>query len=95
MLRADAGAIYYDGKYVDAPDPRRMREAGVSVVYQHPALAPDLTVLENLQLAAPSLVGAAGAAEAERLIGADRDRRTAHAGQQARRRIVAGAAPHR
>jgi len=68
VLRADSGAIYYDGKYVGAPDPRQMREEGVSVVYQHPALAPDLTVLENLQLAAPSLVGAAGAAEAERLI---------------------------
>src|SRR5271157_379683 len=68
VLQADAGAIYYDGKYVGAPDPRQMREDGVSVVYQHPALAPDLTVLENLQLAAPSLVGAAGAAEAERLI---------------------------
>jgi ribose transport system ATP-binding protein len=68
VLRANSGAIYYDGKYVGAPDPRQMREDGVSVVYQHPALAPDLTVLENLQLAAPSLVGAAGAAEAERLI---------------------------
>jgi ribose transport system ATP-binding protein len=68
VLRADSGAIYYDGKYVGAPDPRQMREEGVSVVYQHPALAPDLTVLENLQLAAPSLVGTAGAAEAERLI---------------------------
>ena len=68
VLRADSGAIYYDGQYVAAPDPRSMREAGVSVVYQHPALAPDLTVLENLQLAAPSLVGAAGAAEAERLL---------------------------
>jgi ribose transport system ATP-binding protein len=68
VLRADSGAIYYDGKYVGAPDPRQTREDGVSVVYQHPALAPDLTVLENLQLAAPSLVGAAGAAEAERLI---------------------------
>ena len=68
MLRANSGAIYYDGKYVGAPDPRQMREDGVSVVYQHPALAPDLTVLENLQLAAPSLVGAAGAAEAERLL---------------------------
>ncbi len=32
-----------------------MRGIGVSVVYQHPALAPDLTVLENLQLAAPVL----------------------------------------
>jgi ribose transport system ATP-binding protein len=68
VLRADSGAIYYDGQYVAAPDPRSMREAGVSVVYQHPALAPDLTVLENLQLAAPALVGAAGAAEAERLL---------------------------
>ena len=68
VLRADSGAIYYDGKYVGAPDPRQMREDGVSVVYQHPALAPDLTVLENLQLAAPSLVGAAGGAESERLI---------------------------
>jgi ribose transport system ATP-binding protein len=68
VLRADSGAIYYDGQHVSAPDPGRMRAAGVSVVYQHPALAPDLTVLENLQLAAPSLVGAAGAAEAERLI---------------------------
>jgi ribose transport system ATP-binding protein len=68
VLRADAGAIYYDGKYVGAPDPRRMREAGVSVVYQHPALANDLTVLENLQLAAPALAAADGAAQAERIL---------------------------
>src|ERR1700728_1207284 len=68
VLRADAGAIYYGGRHVDAPDPRRMREDGVSVVYQHPALAPDLTVLENLQLAAPSLAGPGGAAEAERIL---------------------------
>ena len=68
VLRADAGAIYYDGKYVAAPDPRQMREDGVAVVYQHPALAPDLTVLENLQLAAPALAGPGGAAEAERLL---------------------------
>ena len=68
VLRADAGAIYYGGKYVDAPDPRQMREDGVSVVYQHPALAPDLTVLENLQLAAPSLAGPDGPAEAGRIL---------------------------
>jgi ribose transport system ATP-binding protein len=68
VLRADAGAIYYDGKHVDAPNPRRMREDGVSVVYQHPALAPDLTVLENLALAAPALAAAGGAAEAERIL---------------------------
>jgi ribose transport system ATP-binding protein len=68
VLRADSGAIYYDGKHVDAPNPRRMREDGVSVVYQHPALAPDLTVLENLALAAPSLAAAGGTAEAERIL---------------------------
>ena len=68
VLHADAGAIYYGGKHVDAPDPRRMREDGVSVVYQHPALAPDLTVLENLQLAAPALAGPEGAVEAGRLL---------------------------
>jgi ribose transport system ATP-binding protein len=68
VLQADAGAIYYAGKHVDAPDPRRMREDGVSVVYQHPALATDLTVLENLQLAAPSLAEADGAAAAERIM---------------------------
>jgi ribose transport system ATP-binding protein len=68
VLQADSGAIYYGGKHVKAPDPRQMREEGVSVVYQHPALAPDLTVLENLQLAAPSLAGAEGAAAAERLL---------------------------
>jgi ribose transport system ATP-binding protein len=68
VLRADSGAIYYGGKYVAAPNPRQMREDGVAVVYQHPALAPDLTVLENLQLAAPSLAGPGGAVEAERLL---------------------------
>jgi ribose transport system ATP-binding protein len=68
VLRADAGAIYYGGKYVETPDPRRMREDGVSVVYQHPALANDLTVLENLQLAAPALAGPGGPAEAERIL---------------------------
>src|SRR5271163_462993 len=68
VLRADAGAIYYEGRYVGVPNPRQMREDGVSVVYQHPALANDLTVLENLQLAEPSLAGPSGAAEAERIL---------------------------
>jgi ribose transport system ATP-binding protein len=68
MLRSDTGAIYYNGRRIDAPNPRQMREDGVAVVYQHPALAPDLTVLENLQLAAPSLAGPGGRAEAERIL---------------------------
>jgi ribose transport system ATP-binding protein len=68
VLRADSGSIYYGGKYVAAPEPRRLREDGVSVVYQHPALANDLTVLENLQLAAPALAAPGGPAEAERIL---------------------------
>ncbi len=68
VLHADAGAIYYGGKHIDDSDPRRIREDGVSVVYQHPALVPDLTVLENLQLAAPSLAAPGGLAEAERVL---------------------------
>src|SRR5579862_6411724 len=55
VLAADSGGIQFDNKPVPAPNAKKMREIGVSVVYQHPALAPDLTVLENLQLAAPSL----------------------------------------
>ena len=68
VLHADAGSVYYDGAYIAAPEARQMREDGVSVVYQHPALAPDLTVLENLQLAAPALAAPGGAAEAERIL---------------------------
>ncbi len=68
VLRADAGTIHYDNTEVRAPHPRQMREDGVSVVYQHPALAPDLTVLENLQLAAPSLAAPGGPAEAEHIL---------------------------
>ncbi|MGH6979838.1 MAG: ATP-binding cassette domain-containing protein, partial [Stellaceae bacterium] len=55
VLAADSGSIQFDNKPVAAPNPKSMRGIGVSVVYQHPALATDLTVLENLQLAAPSL----------------------------------------
>jgi ribose transport system ATP-binding protein len=68
VLRADAGQIRYVNKDISAPHPRQMREDGVAVVYQHPALAPDLTVLENLQLAAPALAGAGGAAAAMRIL---------------------------
>ena len=95
VLQADAGAIYYGGKHVAAPDPRQMRENGVSVVYQHPALAPDLTVLENLQLACAPAGGAGRRCRSRAPDRAGRHRRIAHAGRQARGRIVVGAAPCR
>ena len=68
VLKADAGTIRYDNQDVTAPHPRHMREIGISTVYQHPALAPDLTVLENLQLAASSLAGPGGVAMAEQIL---------------------------
>ena len=68
VMAADAGSIVYQGKDVTAPHPQALREAGVSVTFQHPALAADLTVLENLQLAAPALAGQSGIVEAERIL---------------------------
>ena len=68
ILPADAGEIICEGRPVHAPDPLTMRSLGISVAYQHPALASDLTVLENLQLAARALTGPTGPAEAATLI---------------------------
>jgi ribose transport system ATP-binding protein len=49
-LRADAGEVYCGGELITAPSIDVMRRNGVAVAYQHPALAPDLTVLENIKL---------------------------------------------
>jgi ribose transport system ATP-binding protein len=68
VLSADAGSIVLAGETITAPRVAALRDAGVSVAYQHPALAPDLTVFENLQLVAPRLDGAVGRAEAEALL---------------------------
>ena len=67
VLAADSGSIQFDNRPIRAPDAKSMREIGVSVVYQHPALATDLTVLENLQLAAPSLDARGAVALIERV----------------------------
>lgn len=68
VLRADAGTIVLDGQEIAKPRAEMLRKAGVSVTFQHPALAPDLTVLENLQLASPALNRPGGRAEAERVL---------------------------
>ena len=49
-LRANAGEVYCGGELIGAPSIEIMRKHGVAVAYQHPALAPDLTVLENVKL---------------------------------------------
>jgi ribose transport system ATP-binding protein len=49
-VRANAGEIYCGGERIAKPSIEIMRKHGVAVAYQHPALAPDLTVLENIKL---------------------------------------------
>jgi rhamnose transport system ATP-binding protein len=50
--RADAGALAIDGAPIDVAHftPARARALGIAVVYQPPALFPDLTVAENIAL---------------------------------------------
>jgi ribose transport system ATP-binding protein len=49
-LRASDGEVYCGGRLIVEPSIETMRKNGVAVAYQHPALAPDLTVLENIKL---------------------------------------------
>lgn len=44
----DAGTIEFAGEIVDGLDPQRARALGIAVIYQQPALFPDLTVAENI-----------------------------------------------
>jgi rhamnose transport system ATP-binding protein len=48
VYQPDAGALLVDGKAVTLHDPAVARAAGIAVIYQEPALFPDLTVAENL-----------------------------------------------
>lgn len=66
----DFAVLRVAGKEIKRPNAKKLHRAGVAVTFQHPELAEEMTVFENLQLAAPSLTGAAGRAEAERLIAA-------------------------
>lgn len=48
--RKDSGTIRVDGETVEINSPHRGKELGISVIYQEFALAPDLTVAENIHL---------------------------------------------
>jgi ribose transport system ATP-binding protein len=52
-LPPDAGSVEICGVALEGDDPLEAARAGLAVVYQHPALLPDLTVRENLALALP------------------------------------------
>ncbi len=64
VVRANGGEIVFDGTVVADASPAAMRRLGVAVVHQHPALAPDLTVRENIALGLDAGMPDAGAVAA-------------------------------
>jgi neutral amino acid transport system ATP-binding protein len=52
-LPADAGTIRFDGRVVRRPDPMRLARRGLIRTFQQARVFPNLTVVENLVLAAP------------------------------------------
>jgi ribose transport system ATP-binding protein len=52
-LGADAGSVHVNGQELSG-GVESSRDAGLAIVYQHPALMPDLTIAENMALAMPS-----------------------------------------
>jgi ribose transport system ATP-binding protein len=61
-LEPDRGAIELDGEPVAGASPLAVRQRGLSIAYQHPALVPDLTVAENIAMWLPDQLRAAGQA---------------------------------
>ena len=60
VLQPDIGVIEFDGDVISPMTPERSAALGVSISYQHPAVLDDLSVLENLRVALPDRVFAAG-----------------------------------
>ena len=52
----DSGSIVVAGNEVPPLTPRLAAALGIAIVHQHPAVLPDLTVLENLEVALPAAV---------------------------------------
>jgi ribose transport system ATP-binding protein len=55
VIRPDSGTITVGGRAVQLRSPAAAQRAGLAAVFQDPALAPDLTVLENLRLTGTSV----------------------------------------
>jgi len=52
-ITADSGTVEIGGVAATDPSPAWCREQGLAIVYQEPALLPDLTVAENMRLSMP------------------------------------------
>ncbi|WP_432989744.1 ABC transporter ATP-binding protein [Dactylosporangium sp. CA-233914] len=57
-VQADEGSIWIDGNRVAIRRPRDAQELGIGMVYQHFMLVSDMTVTENIALAAPGHLAA-------------------------------------
>jgi ribose transport system ATP-binding protein len=53
-IAPDAGLITIGDETTDRLSPEAAREHGLAIVHQHPALLPDLTVAENMEIAVPA-----------------------------------------
>jgi ribose transport system ATP-binding protein len=52
-ISPDSGTIEIGGEVIDNLTPALAQRHGLAIVHQHPALLPDMTVAENMALAAP------------------------------------------
>ena len=50
-VQADAGEVWLRGERLEEINPAKARASGIGVIYQQPALFPDLTVAENIAMA--------------------------------------------
>lgn len=64
-LKPTAGEIRFEGQVIQDLTPLEAVTLGIAFVHQHPAVMPDLTVLENFQVALPRAVFPQGQSDAE------------------------------
>jgi ribose transport system ATP-binding protein len=55
-VQPDRGSISVSGESIDSLSPGLAAKLGIAIVHQHPAVLPDMSILENLRLALPASV---------------------------------------
>ena len=63
-LQPSAGDVYFGAERIAAMSPQVASSLGISIVFQHPAVLEDLSVLENFQVALPATLFAGKSAKA-------------------------------
>ncbi len=63
VLQPNTGQIEVDGQPVRGLSPKITSALGISISYQHPAILPDMTVLENLRVAVPKAIFEGGSVQ--------------------------------